>query len=132
MVVDTSALVTIVLGEPDAERYLGALLAARDGVQLSAVTAVEATIVVESRQGPDAARDLELLVERLGANITPCDTDQVAAAISGWRRFGKGRHRAGLNLGDCFSYALARTSHEELLFKGDDFVETDARPALRS
>lgn len=130
MVVDTSALVAIVLGEPDAERYLTALLSSRDGIQLSAVTAVEAAIVVESRQGADATRDLELLLSQLDARVADCDADQVAAALNGWRRFGKGRHPAALNLGDCFSYALARTVNEELLFKGDDFDQTDVRPAL--
>lgn len=130
MVVDTSVLVAIVLGESDAERYLAALLAARDGIRLSAVTAVEAAIVIESRQGSDATRDLELLLSQLRATVAVCDEDQVAAALNGWRRFGKGRHPAALNLGDCFSYALARTVNEELLFKGDDFPQTDVRCAL--
>ena len=127
MVVDTSALAAIVLGEPDAERYLAALAGTTDGIHVCAVTAVEAAIVVEARQGPDAARDLDLLLDRLGARVTACDAEQVSAAITAWRRFGKGRHPAALNLGDCFSYALARTSGEELLFKGADFPQTDVR-----
>ncbi|MEO7130442.1 MAG: type II toxin-antitoxin system VapC family toxin [Dermatophilaceae bacterium] len=127
MVVDTSVLAAIVLGEPDAERYLAALAGADDGIHVAAVTAVEAAIVVEARQGPDAARDLDLLLRRLDAVVTVCDSEQVTAAITAWRRFGKGRHPAALNLGDCFSYALARTSDEDLLFKGDDYSQTDVR-----
>ena len=129
MVVDTSVLAAIVLGEPDAERYLAALASADDGIHVAAVTAVEAAIVVEARQGPDAARDLDLLLRRLDAVVTACDSEQVTAAITAWRRFGKGRHPAALNLGDCFSYALARTSGEDLLFKGDDYSQTDVRAA---
>lgn len=131
MVVDTSALVAIVLGEPDAESFKAALRAAPPGsLVMSPVTAVEAAMVVEARQGPDAARELDALIATLFLRIEPLDGDQSAAAIEGWRRFGKGRHPASLNLGDLFPYALARTTGEALLFKGDDFARTDVRSAL--
>jgi ribonuclease VapC len=124
MVVDSSVLVAIVLGESDAESLLGTLQAA-DRVHLSAASAIESAIVVEARQGPDAARDLHLLLEGAGIAVHPVDAAQVPIAVAAWRRFGKGRHPAGLNLGDCFSYALAKVLAEPLLFKGDDFAQTD-------
>ena len=130
MVVDTSALVAIVLGEDDAEHYLSAIVASSQGLQVSAVSAAEAAIVVEARQGPSAAADLNLLLERSGAQIATCDMAQVRAAVAAWRRFGKGRHPAALNLGDCFSYALARVTGEPLLYKGNDFSQTDVPAAL--
>lgn len=130
MVVDTSALVAIVLGEDDAEHYLAAMTATSQGLQVSAVSATEAAIVVEARQGQAAAQDLDLLLESSGAQITTCDVAQVRAAIAAWRRFGKGRHPAALNLGDCFSYALARVTGEPLLYKGKDFSQTDVQAAL--
>lgn len=130
MVVDTSALIAIIFGEPDANSYLDALTRSEEPILLSAVTAVEAAIVVLARQGPEAASDLDLLRARVTAQVVPCDAGQVSAAIAGWRRFGKGRHSAALNLGDCFSYALARTSGDALLFKGRDFAQTDIRSVL--
>ena len=123
--VDTSALVAVVLGEEDAERHLAELQ--RNVTRLSSVAFVEASIVVHARQGPDAERDLGLLVEGTIDELVPVDLDQARAAISAWRRFGKGRHPASLNFGDCFSYAVARTSDLPLLYKGDDFSQTDVR-----
>jgi ribonuclease VapC len=124
IVVDTSAVVAIVLGEEDAERHAQALQHAA-GARMSAVNVVEAAIVVEARQGPDAARDLALLLETTRVEIEPFAGEDVSSAVAAWRRFGKGRHPAGLNLGDCFAYALARASDEPLLFKGEDFRQTD-------
>ena len=126
--VDTSALVTVVLGESDAERYLDGLQ--RSPARLSAVSLAEAAIVVEARQGPDAARDLELLVDATIDTIVSVDVDHARAAVAGWRRFGKGRHPAGLNFGDCFSYAVARLGDIPLLYKGDDFAQTDLAAVL--
>lgn len=125
MVVDSSALVAIVLGEPDAERYIEALKSSAGVPLLSAANAIEAAIVVEARQGTDASRDLSLLIEAAGVAIEPLTADQVPLAVDAWRRFGKGRHPAGLNLGDCFAYALARSQGTPLLFKGEDFNQTD-------
>ena len=121
--VDTSALVAIVLGENDAERMLHVLT--DEVALLSAVSLVEARIVVESRQGPDAARDLDLLVDSTIDQIAAVDVAHAAAAFTAWRRFGKGRHPAGLNLGDCFAYAVAALEGVPLLFKGVDFGQTD-------
>ena len=126
--VDTSALVAIVLGEPDAESFLATMQS--HPVIAGAATTVEAAIVVEARQGPDAARDLQLLVTGAVNEVVPFSSDHAAVALAAWRRFGKGRHPAGLNFGDCLSYATARVHDVPLLFKGDDFTKTDI-PAVR-
>lgn len=131
MVVDTSALAAIILGEEDAEALLSALLHTGEVVRVSAATLVEATMVVEARHGPDATGDLDLLLAKVDAEITSVDPDQGRLAVAAWRRFGKGRHPAALNLGDCFSYALARSAGEALLFNGRDFAQTDIGSALR-
>ncbi len=125
MVVDTSALVAIVFGEPDAERLSQLIVAAGAPILVSAATLVEAGIVVEARQGPDASRDLDVLLQLTGSQVVPVDEPLARAAVSAWRRFGKGRHPAGLNYGDCFSYALAATTGEPLLCTGIDFAQTD-------
>ena len=130
MVIDTSVLVAVILGEPDAEAVLSLLQANAGDLQLSAANLVEAGIVVEARQGPEAASDLRILVERLGIEIAPLDPGQAQVALAGWRRFGKGRHPAGLNFGDCFAYALAKATNAPLLFKGSDFAQTDVVSAL--
>lgn len=121
--VDTSALVAVVLGEDDAERHLDALR--RTPARLSSVSLTEAAIVVEARQGPDAARDLEQLVEATIDAVVAVDATHARAAVAAWRRFGRGRHPAALNFGDCFSYALARLAGIPLLYKGNDFAQTD-------
>ena len=126
---DTSALAAVVFGEPEAEQFLAVMVRAAGDLTLSAATAVEADIVIEARQGPDATRDLHVLLTRLRVTTVPVDERQAAAAVAAWRRFGKGRHPAGLNLGGCFSYALATTSGASLLFKGDDFQRTDVAAA---
>ena len=126
--VDTSALVAIVFGEADAERYLAEVQ--RSPARLSAVSLVESAIVVEARQGPDAARDLHLLVDATIDVVVPVDDDQAKAAIAAWRRFGRGRHPAGLNLGDCFAYAVAQLAGVPLLYRGDDFSSTDVASAI--
>lgn len=124
---DTSALIAVVLGEPDAERFLAALES--DSVVISAVSLTEATIVVEARHGPDATRDLELLVGGVIDRLVAVDEAHARIAVAAWRRFGKGRHPAGLNLGDCFAYATASLANAPLLYKGDDFTQTDLRSA---
>lgn len=129
-VLDTSAVAAVVFGEPDAEAMLSAMLAEVGDLVISAVSRVEVGIVVEARQGPEAANDLGILLDRLGVGVTPVDVDQAQAALSAWRRFGKGRHAAGLNFGDCFAYAAAKVSAAPLLFKGQDFRQTDVISAL--
>ena len=126
--VDTSALVAVVLGEPDAERYLDRLV--QSPTRLSTVSLTEAAIVVEARQGLDAARDLQLLVDATIDSLVAADAEHAWAAVAAWRRFGKGRHPAQLNFGDCFSYAVAKVAGVPLLFKGDEFAQTDLAAAL--
>lgn len=125
VVLDTSAVAAIILGEPDAEVYAAVMLRHAGELSISAATWVELGIVVEARQGQPAFDDLTALLTRLTVTIEPLDADQAMVAVAAWRRFGKGRHPAGLNLGDCFSYALASTLGAPLLFKGRDFAQTD-------
>lgn len=126
--VDTSALVAIVLGDPDAESLLAALR--REPSVVGAPTVLEATIVVEARQGPDAVRDLELLVDGAIDEVVDFGPAHAAAAAAAWRRFGKGRHPAALNFGDCLAYAVAAVADVALLYKGDDFSSTDLPAAM--
>jgi ribonuclease VapC len=124
MVIDTSALVAILCMEPEAARLAHALEA--DPYRLiSAATWVETSIVIEARYGEPGGRELDLLKTKAELAIQDVDASQAELAREAWRRFGKGRHPAGLNFGDCFSYALARSTGERLLFKGDDFSRTD-------
>lgn len=130
VVIDTSALVAVVFGEPDAAAILGVMSRHVGDLVLSAATAVEVGIVVEAKQGPLATADLRLLIAGLQIRVVPLDEEQADVAVAAWQRFGKGRHPAGLNLGDCYSYALARTLGAALLFKGTDFTQTDIRRAI--
>jgi ribonuclease VapC len=124
MVIDTSAIVAIALNEPDSAEL--ELQIADDPIRLiSAATVLETTIVLETRLGDAGGREFDLWVLKVGAEIVPVDVEQTDAARRAWRRFGKGRHAAGLNYGDCFSYALALTRGEPLLFKGEDFAKAD-------
>jgi ribonuclease VapC len=124
VVIDTSALVALLAMEPEAARLAQAIEA--DPVRLlSAAALVETSIVLESRQGEAAMRELDLLVARAGVQVEPVTVEHAELARQAWRRFGKGRHSAGLNYGDCFSYALSRATGEALLFQGNDFQQTD-------
>ena len=127
MVLDTSALLAILADEPERRTFTEAVEAA-DSRRISAATYVEASIVIECRHGSDGLRDLDLLLERADVEILPVDAQQARLARRAFSLYGKGRHRAGLNFGDCFSYALAKVLDEPLLFKGDDFVHTDLAP----
>lgn len=127
--VDSSALVAVVLGEPDAEAYLAALESTYAIV--GAPTVAESELVIEARQGPDATRDLRLLVEGAIDEVVAFDESHAASATNAWRRFGKGRHPAALNFGDCMAYAVADLADAPLLFKGKDFSQTDI-PAVRN
>ena len=124
MVIDTSAVLAILQNEPERRRFAEAIEAA-DTRWMSSATWVESSIVIEARYGSDGLRDFDRLMERIAVEIVPVDLEQARAAREAFRRFGKGRHPAGLNFGDCFSYALARTLGEPLLFKGADFSQTD-------
>src|SRR4051812_47851350 len=124
MVIDTSALIAILDDEPE-RRALIEKIEASDTRLLSAGNLVEAAIVIETRYGADGERFLDLFVERAGIDIVPFDLEQAREARLAYSRYGKGRHAARLNFGDCFAYALAITSGEPLLFKGTDFSSTD-------
>jgi ribonuclease VapC len=124
MVIDTSALIALLEGEPAAPRLALALDGA-DEIRISAAMLVEAGIVVEARRGELGGAELDLLLDRLQAEVVSVTPDHAALARDAYRRFGKGRHQAGLNFGDCFAYALAAARGEPLLFVGDDFAKTD-------
>ena len=131
MVIDTSAIVAIALNEPDAAEF--EVRIADDPVRLiSTATVLEATIVLETRLGDAGGREFDLWLLKIGAEIVPVDTEQASAARRAWRRYGKGHHAAALNYGDCFSYALALTRGEPLLFKGEDFAKTDVNRSSES
>jgi ribonuclease VapC len=124
MVIDTSAIVAIALNEPDAANFEERI--ADDPVRLiSAATVLEATIVLETRLGDAGGREFDLWLLKIAAEVVSVDAEQTDAARRAWRRYGKGRHAAALNYGDCFSYALALTRGEPLLFKGEDFAKAD-------
>src|SRR5580698_5441492 len=124
MVIDTSALVAIFLAEPERKQFLDLILKA--GTRLiSAANALETGIVLEARRGEAAGREFDLFVVRANLEIVSVDNEQVEVARTAWRRYGKGRHPAGLNFGDCFAYALAKCSGEALLAKGAEFAQTD-------
>lgn len=124
MVLDTSAILTILLGESEKDK-IADLISQDPNLLLSAGTALELMIVIEARKGPAGGRELDLLLHRGKIDIVPLDSEQAEIARSAWRQYGKGNHAAGLNFGDCFAYALAKTTGEPLLFKGNDFNQTD-------
>ena len=126
MVIDTSALLAILLNESE-HRHFNELIEADETRLLSAATLVEAGLVIESRRGEAAGRELDLLMHRAKISVVSVDVEQAELARIAWRKYGKGRHAANLNYGDCFSYALAKVSNEPLLFKGDDFTHTDIK-----
>ena len=131
IVIDTSALMGLLLQESDAEALLDT--AARAAVvRLSAASRLELALVAESERHGIEATEVEQLLLSLRVEVMPFDQHQLHWALEGWRRYGKGRHPAGLNLGDCFSYGLARALNAPLLFKGDDFAATDVAPALET
>lgn len=124
MVIDTSAVLALLLDEPEAEAFRVAIEDDHTRL-LSAATLLEAAVVIEARKGEAGGRELDLLVQKAAFTVVAVDEEQVSEARRAWRRFGKGRHAAGLNFGDVFAYALARSSGEALLFKGEDFAKTD-------
>jgi ribonuclease VapC len=129
MIIDTSALVAILRDEPDAERFATAIEAA-DVSRISAMTYVELGAVIDRARDAVASRRVDELIDVAGIVIEPVTVEQARVAREAYRDFGKGSgHPAGLNIGDCFSYALAKSIGEPLLFKGSDFAETDVRSA---
>jgi ribonuclease VapC len=129
VIVDTSALLAVLFGEKDAEDYARAISEA-DICRISAATFVEVSVVVESQTGDAGSRQWDSFFRTAGISIEPVTEEHAHAARQAWSDFGKGRHLAGLNFGDCFSYALAKVSGEPLLFKGQDFRKTGIPAAL--
>jgi len=124
MVIDTSAIIAVLLNQANAAAIVQTIDAGSPRL-LSAANLLEASMVLESRKGEPAGRELDLLLYRAAIEIVAVDQDQAEIARIAWRRFGKGRHPAGLNYGECFAYALAKTRRLPLLFQGDDFSQTD-------
>lgn len=124
MTIDTSAIVAVLLREPERDEFLVHINGAPRCI-MSAVSVLEASVVLEGRRGEDASFDLDRFLREAAVEIVPFDEQQMEWARLGYRRYGKGRHPAGLNFGDCAAYALSRWSGEPLLYKGTDFSSTD-------
>jgi ribonuclease VapC len=124
MVIDTSALLAIFLAEPERQGFLDRIIDAESRL-ISAANALETGIVLEAKRGEAAGREFDLFLVRARFQIVPVNAEQVEIARSAWRKYGKGHHPAALNFGDCFAYALAKSSGEALLAKGADFAQTD-------
>jgi ribonuclease VapC len=129
MILDTSPLIAILAQEPDAELYIEAISRA-PRCRMSAGNFIELSIVIESQFGVEVAQQCDALFRRIGVVIEPVTVEEAYVARQAFHDFGRGRHAAGLNFGDCFAYALAKITGEPLLFKGDDFKKTDVLPAL--
>lgn len=128
MVIDTSALAAVLFDEPERRAFIEAIDAAGERL-MSVANWLEISIVIAARHGAEGDLALQRFVERAEIEIVPVDLEQGQLAREAWRLFGKGRHVAGLNFGDCFAYALSRQRGQRLLFKGDDFSQTDIRSA---
>jgi ribonuclease VapC len=128
MIIDSSVLVAILLGEPERDAFLRAIHAA-SARRISAMSKLETGIVMVARKGRSATSEVDLLITKLAATIVPFDEHQADIARDAFAHYGKGRHPAGLNFGDCASYALAIAEAEPLLFKGTDFAATDVTVA---
>ncbi len=124
MVIDTSALLAILQDEPERRSFTEAVENAAH-CAISAASYVEASLVIETRFGAQGLQDLDLLISKAGIEIASVDAEQALIARRAFSRFGRGRHPAGLNFGDCFAYALAEARREPLLFEGSDFAQTD-------
>lgn len=128
MVIDTSAVLAIFLAEPERQRFLETITNAETR-WMSAANVLETGIVLEAKRGEAAGTEFDLFLNRVKIEIVPVDAEQVEVARIAWRKYGKGRHRAALNFGDCFAYALAKTLDAPLLAKGEDFRYTGIRLA---
>ena len=130
MVLDTSALVSILFSESDSGQFIDAV--ASDPVRLmSSVNVLEACLVVEARKRDPGGRELDLFLHKAKIDVVPFTQEHVEEARAAWKKYGKGNHPAGLNFCDCCAYALSRLSGEPLFFKGGDFAKTDIAPAIR-
>jgi len=129
MIVDSSALLAILFDEPDAPMFAAAIASA-ERCRISAANYVETAVVIESQSPAAGGRQFDAFMRRASITVEPVTEEQAHLARQAYADFGKGHHRAGLNFGDCFSYALAKAYREPLLFKGDDFSRTDIETAL--
>ena len=129
MILDTSAMVAILYREPEAAAFVQ-LIHDAGMWSISVASYVELSMVMEKQLGPEGMRQAEAFFRRAGIAIEPVTVEQGELARQAFLDFGKGRHKAGLNFGDCFSYALAKATGEPLLFKGNDFAETDIQAAM--
>jgi ribonuclease VapC len=130
VIIDASALLAVVLKEADGERYLDAILETPQR-HMSVVNWLEATMVIEGRGDAVAVSRFEEFLGMAGIELRPVAVEQAMAARQAWRNYGRGKHKAALNFGDCFAYALAKTEGVPLLFKGNDFSQTDIEQALK-
>lgn len=130
MIIDSSAVLAIFLQESDGRRYLRAVMDA-DSRRMSVSNWLEATMVVDRRGNDLAVNWLEDFMHDAQIELMPVSVSQATIARRAWRTFGRGVHPARLNYGDCFAYALAKETREPLLFKGNDFAQTDVEPALK-
>lgn len=128
MIIDTSAMVAILYGEPEAAAFTR-LIHGSETSRISVANYVELSMVVEKQLGPEGMRQVDAFFRRAAIDIEPVTVEQGYLARQTFLDFGKGRHKAGLNFGDCFAYALAKDFGEPLLFKGNDFTETDIHSA---
>lgn len=124
MVIDSSAMVAIFLAEPERQSFRTSIIQSESRL-ISAVNVFETGIVLEAKCGIALGREFDLFLLRTNCQIIPADGEQTEMARSAWRKYGKGRHQAALNFGDCFAYALAKYTGEPLLAKGNDFALTD-------
>jgi ribonuclease VapC len=130
VIVDSSAILAIVLREPDQERFVDAIVEA-DLCRMSVSNWFEASMVVDRRGTTEAINRLDDFMQRARIQVMPVSVSQGEIARRAWRTYGRGAHPARLNYGDCFAYALAKETREPLLFKGNDFAQTDIEPALK-
>jgi ribonuclease VapC len=131
MIIDTSAVLAILFEEGDAEIFARALTRA-ESCRMSAASFVEAAVVIDAQTKDKGSRLFDAFIRRAAIAIEPVTEEQAHIARQAYADFGKGRHRAGLNFGDCFSYALAKVTGEPPLFKGKDFTKTDIASALEN
>lgn len=129
MIIDSSAILALLMIEPEAEQFATAIDEASIKV-MSAANFLEASIVIEARHGLAGGSKLDELIEKAQITVESVTFEQAKVARTAYRAFGKGRHPAGLNFGDCFAYALAKIYDQPLLFKGEDFTKTDLRIAI--
>ncbi len=128
MILDTSALVAVLYGEPERERF-AQLIHDADSCRISVASFLELSMVIENQLGAEASRQVDTFFRRTGIVIEPVTVEQGFLARQSFIDYGMGRHKAALNFGDCFSYALAKATGEPLLFKGGDFSRTDIKAA---